>query len=181
MKSNKISIISIENEAVIDALSYKANGLNRSDKVDTRKERLKKILRAGLKQEITDRQRDCLTKRYLENMSVNDIADCMNIRPAAVYKHIERAKKKIARLYKLSLIDDNDIDESISKKKLPEKIMRFGIEQELTEKQRKCFLKRYSQNMSVKDIANKMGVTPASVYKHIRKAKKRIEMLYNYL
>ena len=181
MKSNKISIISIENEAVIDALSYKANGLNRSDKVDTRKERLKKILRVGLKQEITDRQRDCLTKRYLENMSVNDIADCMNIRPATVYKHIERAKKKIARLYKLSLIDDNDIDESISKKKLPEKIMRFGIEQELTEKQRKCFLKRYSQNMSVKDIANKMGVTPSSVYKHIKKAKKRIEMLYNYL
>ena len=47
LKSNKISIISIENEAVIDALSYKTNGSNRSDKVDTQKERLKKILRVG--------------------------------------------------------------------------------------------------------------------------------------
>lgn len=181
MKSNKISIISIENEAVIDALSYKANGLNRSDEVDTRKERLKKILRVGLKQEITDRQRDCLTKRYLENMSVNDIADSMNIRPATVYKHIEKAKKRLARLYKLSLRDGNDIDESISKKKLPEKIMRFGIEQKLTEKQRKCFLKRYYQNMSVKDIAESMSIRPATVYKHIRVAKKRLARLYNYL
>lgn len=99
MKSNKTSIISIENEAVMDALSYKANGLNRSGEPDIRKERLKKILRVGLKQEITDRQRDCLTKRYLENMSVNDIAESMNICPATVYKHIKKAKERLARLY----------------------------------------------------------------------------------
>ena len=99
MKSNKISIISIENEAVIDALSYKTNGSNRSDKVDTQKERLKKILRVGLKQEITDRQRDCLTKRYLENMSVKDIANKMGVTPASVYKHIKKAKKRIEMLY----------------------------------------------------------------------------------
>ena len=178
---NKVSVISLENEVIMDMLNYKVNVSNHSDEPDHKRERLKKLMRVGIKQELTEKQRNCLLKRYIENMSVNDIAESMNICPATVYKHIKKAKERLARLYELSLVDGNDIDEPISKKKLLEKIMRFGIEQELTEKQRKCFLERYSQKMSVKDIANEMGVVPANVYKHIRKAKKQIEMLYNYL
>ena len=178
---NKVSVISLENEVIMDMLNYKVNVSNYSDEPDPKRERLKKLMRAGIKQELTEKQRNCLLKRYVENRSVKDIAEEMNLTPKNVYKHIKKAKERLARLYELSLVDGNDIDEPISKKKLLEKIMHFGIKQELTEKQRKCFLERYSQKMSVKDIANEMGVIPANVYKHIRKAKKRIERLYSYL
>lgn len=70
-----------------------------TDEPDSKRERLKKIMRTGIVQELTDKQRDCMLKRYVNGMSVKDIAETMNISASNVYKHISKAKKRIARLY----------------------------------------------------------------------------------
>lgn len=96
---NKVSVISLDDKGIIDILNYKVNVSNHSDEPDSKRERLKKLMRVGIKQELTEKQRNCLLKRYVENRSVKDIAEEMNLTPANVYKHISKAKKRIARLY----------------------------------------------------------------------------------
>lgn len=56
-------------------------------------ERMKKILYIGIETELTQRQKDCLTMRFLESKKVKEIADILCIRPTTVYKHIKMALK----------------------------------------------------------------------------------------
>ena len=58
---------------------------------DARIQRMKKIVSIAMENELTQRQRDCIRMRYLENVSVKEIAEKIGIRPATVYKHISRA------------------------------------------------------------------------------------------
>ena len=58
---------------------------------DARIQRMKKIMNIAMENELTQRQRDCIRMRYLENVSVKEIAEKIGIRPATVYKHISRA------------------------------------------------------------------------------------------
>ena len=50
------------------------------------------------------------------------------------------------------------------------KIMNIALENELTQRQRDCIRMRYFENLPVKEIAEKIGIKPATVYKHISKA-----------
>lgn len=84
---------------IIDILNYRRSISVGEDEPDSKRERLKKIMKIGLIQELTDKQRECMLKRYVNGMSVKDIADAMNLKPSSVYKHIRVAKKRMARLY----------------------------------------------------------------------------------
>ena len=90
--------INLETE-IMDILNYRRSISVGEDEPDSKRERLKKIMRIGIVQELTDKQRDCMLKRYVNGMSVKDIAETMNISASNVYKHISKAKKRIARLY----------------------------------------------------------------------------------
>ena len=50
------------------------------------------------------------------------------------------------------------------------KIMKVVLENELTKRQHDCIVMRYFENTPVKEIAEKIGITPAAVYKHLHKA-----------
>ena len=50
------------------------------------------------------------------------------------------------------------------------KIMNIAMENELTQRQRDCIRMRYFENIPVKEIAEKIGICPATVYKHISRA-----------
>ena len=56
--------------------------------------RMKKIIHICMEDELTGRQKDCLTMRVYQNMSVEDIAAKLGIRPTTVYKHITKAALK---------------------------------------------------------------------------------------
>ena len=61
------------------------------------RDRMKKIIHICMEDELTDRQKDCLTMRVYRNMSVEDIAAKLGIRPTTVYKHIKKAKEALKK------------------------------------------------------------------------------------
>lgn len=63
--------------------------------------------------------------------------------------------------------NDNSNDARIQRMK---KIMYIAMENELTQRQRDCIEMRYFENMPVREIAARIGICPAAVYKHISKA-----------
>lgn len=64
------------------------------------KDRMKKLIAIGIDTELTDRQKDCLTMRVYQGMSVEDIAAELGIRPTTVYKHIKKAKEALKKCRK---------------------------------------------------------------------------------
>ena len=62
--------------------------------------RMKKLIAIGIDTELTDRQKDCLTMRVYQEMSVEDIAAELGIRPTTVYKHIKKAKEALKKCRK---------------------------------------------------------------------------------
>lgn len=62
--------------------------------------RMKKLIVISIGTELTDRQKDCLTMRVYQNMSVEDIAAKLGIRPTTVYKHITKAKAALKKCVK---------------------------------------------------------------------------------
>ena len=61
---------------------------------------MKKLIAIGIDTELTDRQKDCLTMRVYQKMSVEDIAAELGIRPTTVYKHIKKAKEALKKCRK---------------------------------------------------------------------------------
>ena len=61
---------------------------------------MKKLIAVGIDTELTDRQKDCLAMRVYQNMSVEDIAAKLGIRPTTVYKHIKKAKEALKKCEK---------------------------------------------------------------------------------
>lgn len=84
---------------IIDFINYQKNYVGVEDVPDSKFQRLKKIMKTGIMIELTDKQKSCMLKRYVDEKPVVDIANEMGIKPVTVYKHIRTAKKRIARLY----------------------------------------------------------------------------------
>ena len=61
------------------------------------RDRMKKLIAIGIDTELTGRQKDCLTMRVYQNMSVEDITAKLGIRPTTVYKHIKKAKEALKK------------------------------------------------------------------------------------
>lgn len=64
------------------------------------KDRMKKLIAVVIDTELTGRQKDCLTMRVYQKMSVEDIAAKLGIRPTTVYKHITKAKAALKKCVK---------------------------------------------------------------------------------
>jgi len=64
------------------------------------KNRMKKLIAISIDTELTDRQKDCLTMRVYQGLSVEDIAAELGIRPTTVYKHIKKAKEALKKCEK---------------------------------------------------------------------------------
>ncbi len=74
---------------IIEQLSY-YNHQNESSS-DPKIQRMKKIMKIALENELTQRQHQCIVMRYFENIPVKQIAEKIGISPAAVYKHLHKA------------------------------------------------------------------------------------------
>ena len=60
------------------------------------------------------------------------------------------------------------------------KILSKIIENELTDKQKICLKLYYKKNLNTVKIANKLGVYPSTVCRHIKSSKKRIKKIMKY-
>ena len=58
---------------------------------------MKKLLSAAMKLELTEKQKICLIRYYLENQKVPDIAAQLHIRPTTVYKHLKKARLSLSK------------------------------------------------------------------------------------
>jgi len=74
---------------LIDFCSYVSSQGGRNN--SNIRNRMKKLIVISIDTELTDRQKDCLTMRVYQKMSVEDIAAELGIRPTTVYKHINKA------------------------------------------------------------------------------------------
>lgn len=74
------------------ALRYKDTG-----EVDTERQLMIRVLRNIMNSELlTDRQRDAVRMRFIEGMSVTEVAAALCINPATACKHIKKAKRMIS-------------------------------------------------------------------------------------
>lgn len=61
------------------------------------------------------------------------------------------------------------------------KMLKVGIDNMLTEKQRKCVIMHYFEKKPMKQIAKELGVCPSTVTRTIQLAKKRLSILSVFL
>lgn len=54
------------------------------------------------------------------------------------------------------------------------------VEGELTEKQKTCISMYYGENMKMRDISERLGISVSCVSRHIKKAKKRLTKTMKY-
>jgi RNA polymerase sigma-70 factor (ECF subfamily) len=91
----------------------------------------------------------------------------------AVFKEYYRKQKRESNLLsKLSVVEEELIDERISAKFLEEYI--FGIADHLPEKCRLVFKYSRINHMNIREIAHKMGINTKTVEAHLTKALKTI-------
>lgn len=62
------------------------------------RERMKRILTRAIRCELTERQRSCLVKYYLEGMKMKDIAKEMGLSKSTVSRHISAATLKLRKV-----------------------------------------------------------------------------------
>ena len=60
------------------------------------------------------------------------------------------------------------------------KVLSKIIENELTDKQKTCIKLYYHKSMNTVKIANKLGVYPSTVWRHINNSKKKIKNIMKY-
>lgn len=71
--------------------------------------------------------------------------------------------------------------ENVSDKKTKmRKIISKAIEQELTEKERFCFIEYYLHSKKMKDIALALSVHPSTVTRHIQRATIKLKRIASY-
>ncbi len=66
-------------------LNSREDGVN-----DKQRDRMKRLLKLAIENELTDRQRECINMKFYKGMKASDIANELNIKPATVYKHIRK-------------------------------------------------------------------------------------------
>lgn len=87
-----LSLDSFEDERYAANLQY-SNNSNSKD-VDEMKRLLSKAMYVNL----TNRQRECITMHYLQNMRLIDIAHELNLDKSTVSRHISNGIKKLKKL-----------------------------------------------------------------------------------
>lgn len=82
-----------ENSDIIAYALYRHGSTNRAER-----ERMKQILVRAIRHELTDRQRECVTRYYLEGMKMKDIARVMGLSRSTVTRHIQSAIRKLRKV-----------------------------------------------------------------------------------
>ncbi len=100
MRHNLIGI----NEKNRDLIDYENFSFYGTDSNSNKSEinRMKSILSKAILEELTSRQRDCVTMYYYENMKMKDIALTLRLSKSTVSRHIKAAEtklKNVARYY----------------------------------------------------------------------------------
>lgn len=88
-------------EKNINSIFFGIYNKGRATNKDSR-EKMKRIMFDALNQELTSRQRICLTEHYLNGRKEKDIANELGLNPSTVSRHIlvgKRKLQKIARYY----------------------------------------------------------------------------------
>lgn len=62
--------------------------------------KMKKILSLALKDALTDKQRECITMYYYENLKMKEIAKKLSVSPSTVTRHIKAGKKRLKNIAK---------------------------------------------------------------------------------
>lgn len=58
--------------------------------------------------------------------------------------------------------------------------LRRAAEGELTGRQKECVRLRYQEGKSVREVAEQLGITPATASRHLKKARARLEKVLGY-
>ncbi len=82
-----------KNEPLISYYLYNRGSDNRHDR-----ERMKRILVRAIRHELTERQRDCMLKYYLDGMKMIEIAEAMTLSKSTVSRHIAAATRKLRKV-----------------------------------------------------------------------------------
>ena len=82
-----------KNEPLISYYLYNRGADNRPDRA-----LMKRILARAIRHELTDRQRDCLTRYYLEGMQMTEIARSLDLSKSTVSRHIAAATRKLRKI-----------------------------------------------------------------------------------
>ena len=85
--------LSDENSDYIAYQLYNHGSDNRPER-----ERMKKIMYRAIRHGLTDRQRVCVMKYYLEGMQMKDIAAELGLSKSTVSRHITAAKLKLRKV-----------------------------------------------------------------------------------
>ena len=67
------------------------------DTGDPRHRRMKELLKAAIRLELTERQKACIRMYYFEKIPVAEIAELLGIRPTTVYKHLNVARRSLKK------------------------------------------------------------------------------------
>ena len=167
MKSRKLSLDMLE--ALGGTFNASAMSLNKYDENNSNgiyKKQEKLIFMNFALSQLTDKQKNCYLKYYMEKSRIIDIAKEMGIKQTTVYKHIKKAKMKIADLSE-SLQTNGRLDILITKFKKALKC--------LPEDERMIIKEYYIQNKSCPLIAKETGTDRSEVYYLHRVAKRRLK------
>ena len=91
------SILSINelNKNIVDFSTYEGSDTNIRDI-----KKMKQILCKALKSELTERQRQCVTMYYYDDMKMKEIASTLSLSPSTVTRHIKAAQRKLKNVAK---------------------------------------------------------------------------------
>ncbi len=78
-------------------IMYNSNQQNNSSNTESRSQ-MKKILSKAIFDELTDRQRTCVTDYYVGGKKVKEIANELGLNPSTVSRHISVARKKLRHI-----------------------------------------------------------------------------------
>ena len=89
--SNRLFLDTLD--GIISYRNYMSGGSN-----SNRRERMKKILSAALKKELTDRERELFSAYYISGLTMPEIAAQKGVNKSTVSRAIARAKRKLRRV-----------------------------------------------------------------------------------
>lgn len=81
-----------------DLIAYSRFSSYGSNQADI--ERMKQILLQALSEDLTSRQRECITLYFYDNMKMKEIAAVLSLSPSTVTRHIKAAKRKLQNVAK---------------------------------------------------------------------------------
>ena len=92
MRHNRV-FLDEKNEPLISFYLYNQGSDNRAER-----ERMKRLINLAIRYELTDRQRYCLKKYYLDGIKMTEIAQSLSLSKSTVSKHISAAVRKLQKV-----------------------------------------------------------------------------------